>query len=150
MSRVVGGSILIVISMFMLLGFFNADLDSGPVVSLLTFFIAVVLPFAGGAGLIYSHYKRRESLGARREYLRQKTLEAEVLKLAEQKGGKLTVIEVVSELAIAAETAKGVLDSLAIQSIAEVEITDSGVIVYSFYDVSHLAEKPAAKGVLDV
>ena len=32
---------------------------------------------------------------------------------------------------------------------ADIEITDSGLIVYAFRDVKHLGEKPHAKGVLD-
>jgi hypothetical protein len=34
--------------------------------------------------------------------------------------------------------------------MAELEITDSGLLVYAFGDVQRLSEKPRAKGILDV
>jgi hypothetical protein len=77
------------------------------------------------------------------------TLEAEVLRLAKQKGGKLTVVEVMTDLALDSDAAKEVLDSMAGKSLAEVELTESGIIVYAFYEVRHLQDKESAKGVLD-
>jgi hypothetical protein len=38
---------------------------------------------------------------------------------------------------------------MADRGLAEVEVSESGVLVYSFYDVRHLGEKEAARGVLD-
>ena len=46
-----------------------------------------------------------------------------------------------TELAVDNDKTKEVLDSLAAQSLANVELTESGIIVYSFYDVLHLGEK---------
>ncbi|MDH3601901.1 MAG: hypothetical protein OEU26_20000, partial [Candidatus Tectomicrobia bacterium] len=92
---------------------------------------------------------RQEWLEHRKERLRQRTLEAEILRLAAHRGGKLTVVEVVSELAVEPDTAKQALDALLGQSLAEIELTDSGVLVYTFYDIQHLAEKRASKGVFD-
>ena len=52
-------------------------------------------------------------------------------------------------MAITPEAAKDALDALALREQAELEITESGVIVYAFHDVRHLEEKSRAKGVLD-
>ncbi len=143
------GIALIILSLFMLMGFFNADVEAGALVQLLSLVITVALPFAGGSYIIYSHYKEKEKLISNKNDLRNKTLEAEILKLAEKKGGKLTVVEVMSDLALNKDTAKELLDSIASQSLADVELTESGVIVYSFYEIRHLKDKQKAKGVLD-
>ncbi len=47
------------------------------------------------------------------------------------------------------ETAKEVLESLHTQGLSEIELTESGMIVYTFYDILNLSEKDSAKGVLD-
>ena len=149
MGKLISSGGLLLLSLFMLLGFLKSDLTVGTAISTLTFLIAVVLPAVGGVALLYSHWKQEEQLANRKQGLRQQTLEAEILKLAEHKGGKLTVVEVVSEMAVNTDTAKHTLDSLATRSLAEIELTDSGVLVYAFYDIQHLSEKSSAKGVLD-
>ena len=143
------GIALIILSLFMLMGFFNADLEAGFLVKLLSLVITVALPLAGGSYIILSHYKDKEKFISNKNDLRNKTLQAEILKLAELKGGKLTVVEVMSNLAVSNDTARKLLDSMASQSLAEVELTESGVIVYSFYEIEHLKDKQRARGVLD-
>lgn len=149
MNRLTFGIILIILSLFMLIGFFNAKLEEGVFVTFLTFSIIVILPFVSGTLLIYYYYRDKTKLQRNKQNLAIKNLEAEVLKLAQKKGGSLTAVEVMADLAVNSETAKQVLESLAVQSLAEVEITESGVIVYSFYDVKHLHEKHKAKKILD-
>jgi len=144
------GIVLIFLSLFMLMGFFNADLEAGAFVKLFSLVITVALPLTGGAYIIYSHYKDKENFRLNKNDLRAKTLEAEILKLAERKGGKLTIVEVMSDLAMNNEAAKELLDSMASQSLADVQLTESGVIVYSFYEIKHLNDKQRAKDVLDV
>ena len=149
MGKLLGGSGLLVLALFMLLGFFKSDAPIASPATLLAFGITVVLPVLGGAALIYRHYRRQEWLGHRKERLRQQTLESEILRLAAQRGGKLTVVEVVSELAVDPDTAKQAFDALLARSLAEIELTDSGVLVYTFYDVQHLPDKRSSKGVFD-
>lgn len=149
MKKNIIGIFLMILSLFMLMGFFRADLETGVFVNILSFLITVILPFAGGASLIYSYYEENKKLKDSKENLTIKTLEAEVLKLAEKKGGKLTVVEVMSDLAVSNDIAKELLDSITVQSLADVELTESGVIVYSFYDIKHLMDKKNTKGVLD-
>ena len=147
--RMTFGIILIGISLFMLLGFSQTDFKHGLGAEIAAFLFMVVFPMFGGTLLIRSHYRKKATLAKNKETLRKQTLESQVLKLAAKKGGKLTVVEVVSETMLDLAAAKEILDSLAHQSLASVEITDSGVIVYAFYDVAHLNEKREAKGVLD-
>src|SRR5688572_14498480 len=100
MGRLWAGIGLIVLSVFMLLGFVRADLGGSAAVNALSFFIAVVLPAVGGAALLRGHFGAARTLAARRDQLRQQTLDSEVLRLAAKRGGKLTVVEVVSDLGV--------------------------------------------------
>jgi hypothetical protein len=137
------------LALFMLLGFFNAGPMSAPVATL-TFLIVVALPAAAGAGLLRSHFREKSHFSAQREQLRLQTYEAEILQLAERKGGKLTVVEVAAATGLDAPTAEAALRSLAIQGVAEVEVTDSGMLVYAFYDIQKLPEKLTSRNILDV
>ena len=148
-GKLLGGIGLFVLALFMLLGFFRAEPSTGTAATIVTFLLAVMLPAVGGVVLLYTHWQHGRAGTQRKERLRQLTLEAEVLKVAVRKGGKLTVVEVVGEMAVDTETAKSVLDALAAEGHAEVQLTDAGVIVYAFYDVQHLPGKRDAKGVLD-
>ncbi len=147
--RMTFGIILIGISLFMLLGFSQTDYKHGLGAEIAAFVFMVAFPMVGGALLIRSHYRKKVTLARNKEALRKQAMESQILKLAAKKGGKLTVVEVVSETMLNLATAKEILDSLVHQSLASVEITDSGVIVYAFYDVAHLDEKARAKGILD-
>ena len=81
--------------------------------------------------------------------LRRRTLEAEILRLATGHAGRLTAVEVAMELALSPEEAKAILDDMAAREMAELEITDRGVIVYAFHDAQHLGGKHEARGILD-
>lgn len=93
----------------------------------------------------------RKYLTKRAEQARQEKLEIEILKLAARKGGKLTDTEVAIEYSVDIETAKRALESLARQNMKDIElaVTDSGLLVYTFYNIEHLAEKHSAKGILE-
>ncbi|MEL6822427.1 MAG: hypothetical protein AAFP70_11740 [Calditrichota bacterium] len=147
--KLAGGIGLIGVALFMLLGVFNMDADVGFGATVGAFLVAVVIPAVCGLVLIRSHQQSGKKLDHSRNILKQKTLEAEILNLAGKKNGKLTVVEVVREFAVDTEFAKDALDSLHEKSMAEIELTESGVIVYSFYDVKHLPEKDSSRGVLD-
>jgi hypothetical protein len=149
MARLTGSALLILLSLLMLVGFLRSDATLTAPATIVALLIPVVLPAAGGLALAAGRVRGRGRLARRRDELRRQTIESEILRLAEQRGGKLTAVEVASEMAIAPEAAKDALDSLALRELAEIEITDSGLIVYALRDVRHLAEKPHAKGVLD-
>jgi hypothetical protein len=148
-ARLVGSGLLMLLSLFMLLGFLRSDAALGAPATVVALLIAVGLPAAGSVALAAGHLRGRGRLARRREELRRQTIESEILRLAEQRGGRLTAVEVASDMAISPEAAKDALDSLALRELAELEITDSGLLVYAFHDVRHLREKPHAKGVLD-
>lgn len=146
------GSALLLLSLFTLLGFIRVRPGGGLVLAV-TFLLAVVLPAAAGAYLWWGASAGRAAAEAdlrrHQDRLRRVTLEAELIKLAARRGGKLTVVEAVAELAFDSETIADVLEKMAVRGLVEVQVSESGVLVYSFYDVQHLDEKDGAKGPLD-
>jgi hypothetical protein len=148
-GRLIGGSTLLLLSLFMLLGFLRSDATLAAPTTIMALLISVGLPAAGGVALLAGRLGYRRRLSQRKEQLRQQTLDAEILRIAERHGGKITVVEVVRELAVTSDAAKQALDALHERELAEIEITDSGVLVYAFHDLQRLHEKPYAKGVLD-
>jgi hypothetical protein len=148
-AKLLMSGLLMLLSLFMLGGFLSSDASLGAPATIAALLIAVGLPAAGSVALASAHLRGRGRLTRRREELRRQTTESEILRLAGQRGGRLTAVEVATDLAISPEAAKEALDSLALRELAELEITDSGLLVYAFHDVRHLGEKPHARGVLD-
>jgi hypothetical protein len=145
----IGGVLLLLLALFMLAGFLNADVDRSAGTTLIALVLAVGLPAGAGIALIARRRGGGQRLAARRETLRRQTLESELVRLAGRHGGKLTSIEVVRELAVSPEDADAVLRDLVHRSIAEPEVTESGLLVYAFHDLQKLEEKPRSKGVLE-
>jgi hypothetical protein len=149
MKDLAGGIALLLLALVMLLGFFRSDADAGSIATLGALFVAVGLPALGGLALLRRRLRRQRRSGDRTERLRQQTLEAEILRLAGRHEGKLTAVEVASDLGVRVEEAKRVLDELMVRGQADIEVTDSGVLVYRFYDIEHLGEKKRTRGLLD-
>ncbi|HEY0673772.1 MAG TPA: hypothetical protein VGD27_15950 [Longimicrobiales bacterium] len=132
---------------FMLLGFVNSGLalTGSAIVALL---LVVVLP-AGFATRMLLSQQNPKALQQRQQNLRMNTIESEILRIAQLHQGKLTLVEIVSDLAISTDEAKSAADSLVHKEIADLEITESGVLVYTFHDLRHLHEKSSARGLLE-
>lgn len=143
--RIVGW-VLLALAAFMFVGFLGADVSGGAAIGALI--LTVGLPAAGGLALLTGRLGRGRS-GAEREALRTQTVEAELLRLAGKHGGRLTIVEAVSELALSPEQAKEALDALSVRGLADFQVTESGVVVYVFHDLRHLHEKSEAKGLLE-
>lgn len=149
MGKLIGGGVLIATALFMLMGFFNMSRPVSVPAAMATLLFTVGLPAAAGIALIRSHLGTRGRLARRREDLRRQTQEAELLKLAQEAGGKLTVVEVASRLALPMTTVETLLNGLHERGAAEIEVTDAGLIVYRFPDVQHLPGKSGSRDVLD-
>lgn len=142
------GWILIGISLFMLMGMFNANLPF--MTKFVMFFLVVVAPGAGGGYLLYSGKQQGQDRISNKKRLAQQTLEAEIIQMARKNQGRLTVIEVVSQLGIDKNHAEEVLDNLALQKIADVQMTDDGLIVYNFTELHQLSDKHQSRRLEDV
>lgn len=148
MTKLLGAAALAAIALFMLTGFLASEAAFGAA-TLAALALAVGLPAAGAALLARSHFAERTRLLGSREHLRRQTLDLDILRLASAHGGRLTSVEVAMELSVPPEDARSALDRLVTRGVADIEVTDAGVLVYGFYDIRHLESKSSARGVLD-
>ena len=149
MGKLMGGISLLAVALFMVVGFLRADVNPAALSTMVALLIGAGLPAAGGTWLLARHFGIGRGIERRREQLRRDTLEAEILKMATRHEGRLTAVEVAGELAVPTTTAEQLLNGLMIREMAEIEVTDSGLLVYAFHDVQHLAEKKSARGLLE-
>ncbi len=131
-GRKIGAAALLFLAGFMLLGFLRSSAGLGSPTAIFALLVAVGLPAAGGIALL------RGALGGssrgRMDQLRRQTIEAEILRLAMQHQGRLTVVEVTSALALTGDEAKRALDELERKEVADLDFTDDGVLFYTFHD----------------
>jgi hypothetical protein len=126
----------------------RADVSFGHLSVVVAFLLTVAGPAAGGIALLRSSSARALSPG-RRDALRRQVLESEILRIAATRGNRMTVIELVTELSLTAEEAKAVLDDMMARSLADIEITDGGGIVYTFPDLEQLGERDRTRKLLE-
>ena len=147
MGRKIGAGALLLLSAFMLLGFLRSSASLGSPTALFALLIAVGVPAAGGVALL------RGALGAnpkeRMEQLRQQTIEAEVLRLAMQHHGRLTVVEVTTALALTGDEAKRTLDDLVQRDVADLDFNEEGVLFYTFHDAKYFKGESKPKELAD-
>lgn len=149
MNKLWGASALLALSGFMLLGFMGVARDGINAGEMIALGLVVLLPLGFGIKLLRDHFGRDRRVDANRAEMRQRTLSAEVLKLAGTQGGKLTIVEVVTALAITPDEAKLVLDNLAREGMADFQVTDLGVVVYDFQEIRRVGDKSSARGILE-
>ena len=149
MIKLAGGIALLLLALFMVVGFLGAELDAPGLAVAIAAAVGIGLPAAGGVALLASHFGAGRGRARSRAELRLRTVEAEILKLAGRQAGRLTAVEVATELALSPEEAREVMEGLMVRGQADMAVTDSGVLVYTFHDVQHLDEKADARGILD-
>jgi hypothetical protein len=146
MSRTTGGIALLVLAALMFLGFIRSGASLAAPATIVAVLLTAVAPAVGGIALLRGGGTARTR---RLDQLRQQTIDAEILRLAVSERGKLTAVEVATALALSPETAKEALDALVARDVADIAVTERGVIVYTFHDAKHIGGKGEAKGVLD-
>jgi hypothetical protein len=148
--KVAGGVALLLLASLMGIGFLRSGLDPFAPATFFALLLVVVAPAAGGAALLWHAAGAGGRIAKRQEALRLRTLQSEIMRLAPRLGGKVTAVEVVSELAVDTKTAEAALHDLAVRELADVELAESGHMVYSFQRIQNLDdEKKRAKNVLD-
>jgi hypothetical protein len=119
---------------FMALGFAVSDSEQSFGVMVFAILLSIVFPAAVGVHLLRSGGPNP----ARLAQLRNQTIDAEIQRLAIARSGRLTEMEVVSTLGLAAGDVKRSLEDMVRRELADVEVTDDGVLVYSFHEARHL------------
>ena len=88
-----------------------------------------------------------KKLDAAAHLVRYRRQQSRVVRLARQRGGRLMVTETAADTGLTVEEASEILKRLADGGFVEVEITDSGLIVYRFPEVLFAHEKHWSRGV---
>ncbi len=102
------------------------------------------LLFAIGGFMMYRHHSRKAERRSR-EYMEQ-----DILKLAAEKHGKITPAEVVLATKVGIDEAKVMLDNFCANGLAQLNITDKGIMVYVFDGFLSEEEKDTAKSPLEI
>ena len=58
-------------------------------------------------------------------------------RLAQKKGGRLTIPEIVVDTSMSTEEAEAMMQTMTSKGYVDMQVTDSGVIVYEFYEIAH-------------
>ena len=146
MNRTTGGIALLAVAGLMFLGFMRSNASITAPATIVALLLTTVAPAIGGVALIRGTGTGRSR---RLDQLRDQTIDAEILRLAVSEGGRLTAVEVATALTLTPEVAKEKLDALVGRDVADIAVTERGVVVYTFHDAKHLGGKSDAKGVLD-
>ena len=147
LGKIVGGGLLTV--SLVVFGVFSVLVGApANIRDLIILLAGVGAPGVAGVALL-ARLRQVRRIAARHEESWRQTRESEVIRLARRLGGKVTVLEVVADSAMGTEAAKEMLDALVTGELADMEVTESGLIVYSFPDLQRLDEKDRAKGILE-
>jgi hypothetical protein len=76
----------------------------------------------------------------------EEALEREILRLAAQSHSKLTATDVAVRIVITVKQAEEALQSMVIKGLAQIQISESGAVVYHFYTLLSHDEKQGATG----
>ncbi len=106
------------------------------------------LTLAGGAWLAWTRLWRAPGrAGHRKPTPDAAEREQRILDLAEQRTGRVTVAEVASKCDLTVDQSKAALDTLVLQGITELQVSESGVLVYVFPGFLSDDEKSRAEGI---
>jgi len=135
MRKLIGGGLLIFFGLFMLLGFFASTSPSNFMVNTMMLLLMVLAPIVVGSLVIRSHFlsSKKSAEESRKNILASR--EKEVLRLAKQRGGELTIPDIVSETSMNTEEADEIMRELVVKRYVDMKITNQGTVIYEFFEL---------------
>ncbi len=115
----------VVILAGILIGTLEGTSEYSPSTNLLLSFLFGVFPLAGGLFLFW----RVRRAAARRK---GEAKEAAVLRVARERQGIVTAVDVAADCGMSLEQAEEILQRLHLRSFSEMDVSDSGTVVYRF------------------
>jgi|GEM_PF-1619322 len=107
-----------------------------------------LVPILNGVFMLQKYYRdRRRALEARERALKAEK-EREIIQLAQQQKGRLTLTEIVAGTSLDMAEAEKILQEMATRGHVDIQVTDSGVIVYEFYEIAR-GDKDSTRGLLE-
>ncbi|MGY8825294.1 MAG: hypothetical protein ACKVJG_15390 [Candidatus Latescibacterota bacterium] len=88
-----------------------------------------------------------KKLNAAAHLVRYRRQQNKIVRLALQHGGRLTITETAADIGLTVEEVEDILRTMADRGFVEMEITDSGMVVYRFPEVLFSHEKQWSRGV---
>ncbi|WP_226670874.1 hypothetical protein [Metabacillus litoralis] len=138
----VSGIALCLFSFFAFIGI-TVDLSSEALwVNILLYIFACIMPGLGGFFLC--KWAIQAGKNKRRKY---EVLENTILKVAENRGGRLTPIELAMDTDLTLDEAKALLEKWALQGYVTIKVSEGGALIYDFTGITTEQEKQTAKGV---
>jgi hypothetical protein len=148
MKKAVGGGILMFFGLFMLAGFLLSTKSSNLLADCILLLLFAVAPFAGGVLLIRNSYVTKKKIEREARMKVFSDHEKEILKLAREKDGFLTVAEIVAETTMNADEADELLRELVLKRLADMKITDQGTVIYEFLELTRGYKERSRNDVL--
>jgi len=106
------------------------------------FSVGVTLVILGA--LLWILSKKLDEAAQLVRYRRQQN---RVICLAQERGGRLTVVEAAADTGLTVEEVEDILKRMADGGYVEIEVTDSGLMVYRFPELLYAHEKHWSRGV---
>lgn len=106
------------------------------------FSVGITLIVVGG--LLWLMAKR---LDASAQLVRYRRHQNRIVRLARERGGRLTATEAAADAGLTVEETEEILKKLVDRGYVELQVTDSGMVVYRFPEVLYAHEKPWSRGV---
>lgn len=121
----------------MLLGFV-VNLSENPfeIGDLVAAVLFVAAPMAIGTALVRSHYKARQKALEADKHEQYRMLEKQVIRLAQKHNGRLTIPEIAVDTTMSTQEAEKFMEDMASKGYVDMQVSDSGVIVYEFYEIA--------------
>ena len=136
-AKLLGSIFLLGFSGVMMVKFFNTEVPQWDA-AIVGLILAAVVPAIGGFSFLFSYITQRQAENYRRERIQEQNLNADIIRLADRKGGKLTIFEVMAEFNLNAETAEHALNGLIMRRLAQRKMNDAGAYVYLVNNVRRL------------
>lgn len=124
------------VGLFMLLGFFASTSPSTVGTDAMLLLLFVLAPLLSGTFLIRSHFKQKKTAVAAQKKAERALQEKQVLRLAQEKGGRLTVAEIVAETNIDIDAADELMREFVVKGMADMKTSDSGLLSYEFFELT--------------
>ncbi len=141
MKKLIGGGVFTFGGAFMLLGFaVNLSKNPADIGDFIGALLLVVAPIGIGGALIRSHFKDKQKALQEQKNVLYEQLERQIIRLAQKKGGRLSIPEIAVDTTMNTEEAEKFMQELTAKGFVDMQVTDSGVIVYEFYEIAHKNE----------
>ena len=136
--------LLLGFSVFTFIKFLNAELPQADV-AITAVLLSSVLPAIAGLAFLIAFFRQKQQMDRRKNAIQEQNLNADIIRLADRKGSKLTIFEVMAEFGLNAEDAEHALNGLIMKRLAKRTVNDAGTFIYNISSVRRAAKRRIPK-----